>query len=454
MSSPEIAEESKTRFSAWQQGLALIILSIAFFYLWILPLFQPRGDFLWGYYGLKDIYVGIPVGLALICALLVLAAPRRFKRPLAIRLTSISISIVFTLFLCDVAYALVVNEVWRANFWLDQAHIARRYSTADPELGFIRKPFVSWRGYVAGVNRIVDYHTDENGFRNPVGTKRADVVFIGDSLTEAAQVEDRDTFVRRIEAISGRSAVNLGRGAYGPQQELIVLKRYGLAYRPRFVVWQLFEGNDLDDARVFDEWKRNPQSAVASLKDRYAENSLLAEWIPRLRRPLANHPTVKIKHNDGTESRIILRYEYDSDAPSKKPLGLTETTRAIETGYRLCQSQGVTLIVVFVPTMVRVMEPYISFDRSEDRARYLPNTGADVKDLSSKIAEFCGQLGCSFIDAFSALRNAAAVDNRNLYVPMDEHLDVGGHEVVAREVVAHLRSAGVVRFESHDETPH
>ena len=61
------------------------------------------------------------------------------------------------------------------------------------------------------------------------GSEQADIVFIGDSFTEAASVAEEDTFVRRVAKASGLKAVNLGRGAYGPQQELIVLKRYGLA---------------------------------------------------------------------------------------------------------------------------------------------------------------------------------------------------------------------------------
>ena len=440
---PTFPEESKSTHKSWQIWLALTILVVAFIYLWILPLFRPRGDFLGGYYSLKDIYIGIPVGLAVICSLIILAVPRRFKRPFALRLASICISTLFTLFLCDLAYALVVNQVWRANFWLDQGHIARKYSTVDPELGFIRKPFVTWRGYAPGVNKIVDYQTDENGFRNSVGTKQADVVFIGDSFTEASQVEERDTFVRRVEAISGLITVNLGRGAYGPQQELIVLKRYGLTYRPRAVIWQLFEGNDLNDARVFAEWKKNPDVGFTSFKERYTENSLLADWIPRIRRE-PNLPTVRFKHNNGTETPITLRYDFDPDAPSKNAAGFAETTQAIETGYRLCQTQGIKLVVVLVPTMVRVMEPYLLFDREEDKTRYLPKASTDVKDFSSKLADFCGEIGCSFIDTFSVLRKAAAVDNRNLYVPVDEHLDTAGHEVVAQAVVEELRSAGVV----------
>ncbi len=439
MSLSAIAEKSTTTRISWQTWLGMITLGALFFYLWILPLFWPRGDFLGGYYRLKDIYLGIPVALCFLSALAVFAVPKRYRRSLALRLASITISLMLTLLVCDAAYALVFNGAWRANFWLDQGHISRRYSMADEELGFVRKPGASWRGFVPDVNRIVDYRTDENGFRNPEGVRRADVVFIGDSFTEAATVEDSDTFVRRAGASSGFSVVNLGRGAYGPQQELLVLKRYGLSYRPRVVVWQLFEGNDLPDARLFAEWKQNPQQVSVPFKERYFENSLLAEWIPKERR-VPDSPLVKLQHQDGTGIQITLRYEYDPNAPSKDPVGLAKTTQAIEEGYRLCQSQGVKLVVVFVPTMVRVMEPYLVFARAAEKSRYLPDDMAVVKnDFSAKMAEFCAGLGCSFIDTFAALRQAAAIDNRGLYVPVDEHLDKRGHEVVAQTVVEWLR---------------
>ena len=446
--SSAIAKTTNLRWLSWRVSLGVILLAAAFIYVWILPAFRPRGPFLWGHYDLKDIYLGIPVGLALLSALPVLAVSGRYKRPLGLRLASISISLMVALFVCDAAYALVVRGVWRANFWLDQGHIARRYSIADDELGFVRKPGVSWRGFVPDVNRTVHYRTDENGFRNPAGVSRADVVLIGDSFTEAASVEENDTFVRRLGAASGLSVANLGRGAYGPQQELIVLQRYGLAYSPRVVVWQLFEGNDLNDARVFAEWKKDPQQEGASLKERYFENSLLAEWTPRMSRPQSSLPDVNLQHSDGTESRITLRYEYDPHAPAKNPLGFAETIQAIEAGYRLCQSKGVKLVVVFVPTMIRVLEPYLTFDRAEDQIRYLPNNvGSEKHDFSGRMAEFCLKLGCPFIDTFKVLRQAASVDTRNLYIPVDEHLDIRGHEVVAQTVGEWLRSQATVSQE-------
>jgi hypothetical protein len=429
---------------SWRAWLLLTTLGAFFLYLWILPLFKPRGDFLWGYYRLKDIYLGIPVGLAFLSALAAFAVPDRYKRRLVLRLASVSLSLMFALFVCDAVYALAVNGVWRANFWLDQGHISRRYSIADDELGFVRKPRVSWRGFVPEVNRVVDYRTDENGFRNPDGVGRAEVVFIGDSYTEAATVQEKDTFVHRVGVASKLSAVNLGRGAYGPQQELIVLQRYGLAYHPRVVIWQLFEGNDLNDARLFSDWRENPQREGVSFKDRYFENSLLSDWIPKRRRKVSE-PLVKLRHSDGTENQITLRYPYDPDAALKDPVGFEETTKAIEQGYRLCQSQGIKLVVVSVPTMVRVMEPFILFDRAEAKTRYLPpGTGNKNSDFSGKMAEFCRTIGCQFIDAFATLRPAATVDTRDLYVPVDEHLEIRGHEVMAQTISEWLRTQAIV----------
>jgi len=128
----------------------------------------------------------------------------------------------------------------------------------DDELGFVRKPNVVWEGRLSLEGKDLSYHTDENGFRNVPQIHQADLVFIGDSFTEGASVPEEDTFVQQLGKKVTHSVVNLGRGQYGPQQELIILRRYGLGYNPRVVVWQLFEGNDLSDATRFAEWRQTP----------------------------------------------------------------------------------------------------------------------------------------------------------------------------------------------------
>jgi hypothetical protein len=416
------------------------LLAAAFVYFCILPLFRPRGDFLWGHYRLKDIYLGIPIAMIMLGAVIVLAVPARYRRSLSLRLTTVLMSLLLALAVCDAVFAFGVMGVGRADYWLDQAHVSRRYSVADPELGFVRKPGVSWHGYVPELDKIVTYQTDGNGFRNSTEQRQADVVFIGDSYTEAASVDEGDTYVRRVAQLSGLSAVNLARGAYGPQQELIVLRRYGLAYQPRAVVWQLFEGNDLIDAEQFVNWKQDPRPVNTSLKERYFDNSLLKEWLATTRKQGYSEPAMTWRQPDGTARRISLRYRYEPEQTLTRSLGVAETLKALEAGHRLCESKGIQLLIVVVPTMIRVVAPDISFDRPDDRMKYLPEARANQKDFSATVKEFCARTGCTVADGLAALRQAATTDNRDLYIPNDEHFDVRGHDVMARVVVDWLRA--------------
>ena len=435
MSSSADSQSRILKPQSWRSSVIGVLLAAAFVYVWLIPLFRPRGDFLWGHYRLKDIYLGIPIALVTLCVILILAVPVRYRRSLSLRLATLVITLLVVLAVCDAGFAFGVMGALHSNYWLDQAHISRRYSAADPELGFVRKPFVSWKGYVPDVNRIVEYRTDENGFRNSPGLRQADVVFVGDSYTEAATVAEEDTFVRRVAHSTGASVINLSRGAYGPQQELIVLKRFGLAYKPRVVVWQLFEGNDLTDAEIFAEWIKNPQQADTSLKERYFDNSLLNEWLTNTRVRERGGPIVTLRYQDGTARRVALRYRYEPEQSSTRRVGVTETMRAIEEGYRLCQSNGIQLLVVMIPTMVRVMAPYITFDRVEDQRQYLPEASpVDKEDFSRKVEELCTQIGCGFVDGFRVMRQAISNDNRNPYIPNDEHLDIRGHEIMSRAI--------------------
>lgn len=425
---------------SWFPLLAGLLLAGAFSYVWILPLFRPRGVFLWGHYRVKDIYLGIPIALATFCVLVVLLVPERYKRKIALRLTTVALALVLGLALCDAAYAFGIMGAAQQDYWLDQAHISRRFSTGDPELGFVRKPFVSWRGYVPDANRVVEYRTDKNGFRNATEQQRADIVFIGDSFTEAATVSESQTFARLVEQSTGLSVINLARGAYGPQQELLVLQRYGLDYKPRFVVWQLFEGNDLADAEAFVQWKKNPRHGATPFRERYFENSLLHEALANTRSLAKGGPTATLHHRDGTSTRINLRYRYVPDEPASMPSAMTETLVAIEAGHQLCNSRGIQLLVVVVPAMVKVMQPLLSFDRFEDRSMFLPERIPGDKDFSETVREFCAQIGCTVVDGFDALREAGAANSRGLYIPNDEHLDTRGHQVVGSLITGWIQS--------------
>lgn len=94
------------------------------------------------------------------------------------------------------------------------------------------------------------YHTDEIGFRNPLGQAKQpiDFIFIGDSYTEGACVQDNDTLAGVFRA-SGRRVLNLGRSGAGPLFELATLREYGSHANAREVLWFVFLGNDLLNLR-------------------------------------------------------------------------------------------------------------------------------------------------------------------------------------------------------------
>ena len=440
MDLPANSQSRRLKPGPWLSSIAGVLLAAAFVYVWILPLFIPRGYFLWGHYRLKDIYIGIPIALVTICVVVILLVPARYKRSVSLRVITLAIALLIAFALCDAVYAFGIMGVGKANYWLDQAHISRRYSVADPELGFVRKPWVSWQGYVPDANRFVEYRTDKNGFRNSTEQQRADIVFIGDSYTESATNIEENTYAHLVAQSTGLSVINLARGAYGPQQELIVLKRHGVSYEPRFVVWQLFEGNDLADAEAFVEWRKNPEQVVMSLKDRYLDNSLLHQLLANTRsyEPVGRMAT--LSYHDGTSKRVSLRYRYEPDQPSTMQIGMIETLSSIQAGQQLCQSRGIELLVVVVPTMVRVMEPHISFNRFEDRREFFPERIPGDKDFSETVEEFCAQVGCGFIDSYDAMKEASSSDNRGLYVPNDEHLDTRGHQIVSKVVADWIQS--------------
>src|SRR5690606_26811851 len=150
-----------------------------------------------------------------------------------------------------------------------------------------------------------------------------------------------DCFARRVGRTLERSVVNLGRGAYGPTQELIVLRRYGLSYTPDVVVWQLFEGNDLGDAERFAQWRDGELTALPSLEERYVQNSLL--------KPLFD-ATTRVKNRvfltlEGDDRRFRLRYRYDPRYAADKARGLEETLDALRDGAELCRDHGARLVV-------------------------------------------------------------------------------------------------------------
>jgi hypothetical protein len=427
---------------AWRP-LFVILFWLAAAYFLAIPIIRPRGLYFWGHYRLIDVYFGIPsLVLALALTLTVFVAESK-RRQLTFKLVALIASVFITIAVLDVAYAFIVNGGWKpahTDAWFDPLFITKKDNLPDDELGFARKPRVEWQGRLSSNSKYLVYRTDENGFRNPLGITTADVVFIGDSFTEAGNTPEDETFVQQFHSQTKLSTANLGRGYYGPQQELIVLQRYAFKYHPRLVIWQVFEGNDLTDASRFAKWKASP-GQKDSLALRYTKHSIIGGLLART---LANTLSTERMFEDqsGQLSRLYLDYQYLPDEPASESLGMSETRKTIEAAYNLCQSRGVKMLVIFIPIKVRVMGPYVRFNDANDRNFYLPDGKQDSNgDFGSEVAKLCSHLGCPFIDMTNALRRRAAEDNRKVYSTVqDTHLDTDGHTVVAQTLTEWIRT--------------
>lgn len=90
------------------------------------------------------------------------------------------------------------------------------------------------------------YAADEHGFNNPKGwPETVDIVILGDSYAHGACVKPDDAVSAKLRE-KGWSVVTLGISGYGPALQLATLTEFGLALKPKFVVW-IWSDNDYND---------------------------------------------------------------------------------------------------------------------------------------------------------------------------------------------------------------
>lgn len=307
----------------------------------------------------------------------------------------------------------------------------------DPTLLHLHRPhddFV-WDG--------VRYQYDRNGFRNQQDPRLADVIVLGDSFIEGWGVTAPELVTSRLAGDLHARVVNLGQSWYGPQQELEVLRRYGLPLHPRACVWAFFEGNDLEDVERYEKalpvWSELSRRNHSFFLRSFTRNSLYA-----LRRFIRTklgedatgtlaYPSGLFHERDGRDVRIY--FEYKSHRLSKKEtVALGTLGRILGKAGELCQGQGARLLVVFVPSKDRV---YL------DRTRFAANAEPlhwGRNDLPLRLEGLVRRVDpeADFLDLTPAFR-ARAARGEVLYFPQDSHWSPLGHTVAASAIAARLR---------------
>jgi hypothetical protein len=325
-----------------------------------------------------------------------------------------------------------------------------RYNVVDPELIYLRRPYLrllgSQPGDIAaalcleGSRYDYDVQYDGKGFRNVNDFNAADIVVIGDSFIEAPTMPSAQLMTSVLARLTGQTVVNLGLSAYGPQQELAVLKRYALALRPRIIVWAFYEGNDFKDL-VRYEARREPVLLGRSSDFLRFNSSLMHNSVMALYRGLRGckdrqqHmvPSGIFSTTDSSEVRMYFLHRTQEVTDTD----LMALARIQGEADAITRQNDVRLVFLFVPTSFRVYHKL---------AACAPKSECAIDDeLPKRVAAMLANVSerIYYVDLTPAFR-AAAAKGQQTYRPDDTHWAPAGHRLAAEvtsEVIASIKAA-------------
>jgi hypothetical protein len=324
----------------------------------------------------------------------------------------------------------------------------------DPELLHIHKPYLKRVGVTQGDialahhlagTRLYPYTVmyDRNGFRNACDLSTAEVVVLGDSFVEGGLVPVDDLITTTLGRLLGRTVANLGQSAYGPQQELAVLKRYAASLHPRLCIWMFYEGNDLDDVERYERLRYgNGQTTTPSTSwERSFARDTLGAIAQRLGRGLnpdsaEQAPQGTFQNNDGQKMRLLFPNR-GVQRSYQKHAALDKVISVLSAAMTACTANQTSLLVVFAPEKFRVYRNYCEF-RPDN-----PCAGWGLDDLPERLGARVATLGprIAYLDLTPALM-AEAAQGRLVYFADDTHWSADGHEVAGRTIARNITHQG------------
>ncbi len=421
---------------------------------WLLPPVKPGGVL--GRLSYPEFLLALVLSGLFATSLIVLLSSGASRRAVAIRLGLLWLGGLVALIATEASAVYMPVNGPLNNPWYMTGEAA---VLASKELPFVRPPHVEWTGVSQGdiammmgardpYARRVTFRTDHQGFRNRHDLDQADLIFVGDSATEAGNIPEDETFVQLAATRSGCSVRNLGRTGYTTLEELIVLRQYGLPSEPKTVVWQISESTDLAEAVHTQQWiaaGRPPlvdQSNHLEPIDIWKHRSLsfrLFNWL----REMPPWPTSgTFVDADGRRHAVaFLTVPGPEHCPRDNP-GWQPFVDALKGGKALLDEQHVDLVVLLLPIKLRAIG-----HATELRPETLDQIGDDwdlpeEETLATALAAICEKLGVPFIDATPTLREAAQ-EGQLVFLPLDVHLSPLGHQRVAELLAPALDASQV-----------
>lgn len=390
------------------------------------------------------------------------------------------------------------------KYWVKNAYSTwYTYWSDDPTLGLkrpsnwnyrVEREFYGeavWGGHTVPVKDFsggVDATYDRDGFRNRDGLARADVVTLGDSLTEGLYIPR--PWPELLGGMMGVDVCNLGTGHFGPAQEEAALVKYGVSRRPGLVILAFYEGNDVEDNEKFDAvkksglpWHKYDEKTVRRKVSgegyrfgdtivwtmaRYAYGRVFhGGAAPADNRPPGVKGWFTYATPKGEMGFAVLPPKFKVSLMTREEIaarpGWAMTVESIRSIRAACDGIGASFVVVFIPTQEHVALPLVLdgmgggyFDeqmailmKNRGGARYAERFGRDADNLSAMMSELCASEGIPFLDLTGRLRDETRMGGQ-AYFPRDSHFNMHGADVAAGAIYGFLKDKGITGGHGHE----
>lgn len=313
-------------------------------------------------------------------------------------------------------------------------------SQAHPTIGFLYPK--NYAGEVRRRDFHFTYTTDEKGFRNQdPWPDTADIVALGDSQTFGYGVSDDESFPSLLaEALPHSRVLNLGLIGASPQQYQRVYDSFGSSVHPKIVLFGLFPGNDVSDARTFQAWLDaggegnydiwrffggRPPGSGRGWRE-HLESSYLMTFLRETKRSFGSQFAGRtFETADGSRLRLapsIRRSNAERARPGHPDFELV--MEAIEATRARAEADGAAFLVLLIPTKEEV---------------YLPMLGRSVPDAAGPFARQLEADGIPTLDLTPAFKERANAGEA-LFFEVDGHANARGYALIAKVLLDHFQA--------------
>ena len=321
-----------------------------------------------------------------------------------------------------------------------------RFVQYDPILGW-RHPANSegyWRKETAKPVRI---RINSHSLRGPeISLEKASnkfrILMLGDSFTEAFQVEEAESHSAVLEQLLDRSlpgysfeVINAGTGAYGTGQELLYFQTQGKKFMPDLVVLNMCTNDLFDEADRFsgirpafhlmnDSLQLQPPAPSSQLMLKIRDGLLMKMHLASFFRDRI------IMLSSGSRGLIHqLGLAKTGGKSNRKNYNPQLNTQLVKTLQREADAIRAPLMVFIIPPGEVVHQQEIVASAA---------AGRDEKYLLGEFAEILRQHRIEVVDPLNLFRDRAAAGAR-LYIDYVGHWTAAGHELAAE--ILHERIA-------------